>query len=269
MTLIDTYEQPFLFRIDIWVVTIALFTLMMFSMSAGSSIAEKRRAKNDAVENPANATVYSAVFGLLAFLLAFTFSMSGSRFDMRWRASVAEGNAIGTAILRADLYPDTERLALRDDFKKYLQARIVSVTNGSYDEKVVEADVQASIYAARLWKRATDFSKSNQSIIVSSQMLPALNAMFDSASTTNYSERMRVPQSIVVMLFILSIISSFFVGYHSIGKGRFDWVLGIGFCLLTSLVIFITLDLDRPRHGLIKLNASHDAIVSLMKQLEN
>lgn len=261
----DIYKMPFLLRIDAWLLTMILFALMMLFMFFGFSVAKKRLGARDKVENLANNTVYSAVFGLLAFLLAFTFSMSGSRFDSRRQASVAEGNAIGTAILRADLYPDSERVALRNYLKNYLQARIESIT-GTRADKVMEADAKASLYATTLWKNATEFSKSNQSVIISGQMLPALNAMFDSASTNTYSERMRVPQNIVVMLFILSIISSFFMGYLSVGKGKFDWMLGTGFCLLTSLVIFITLDLDRPRRGMIQLDTSHEAIMSLMNQ---
>lgn len=268
MSLTDSYQLPFLFQLDIWELIIFLFSLMIISMSLGSSIARKRLIKNNNVENPANTTVYSAVFGLLAFLLAFTFSMSGARFDSRRQASVAEGNAIGTAILRADLYPDSERIPLRSDLKEYLKGRIASITGRSNSVQVGKADSVAAVYSGRLWKRATDFSKSSSNVVISNQMIPALNAMFDSASTNTYSERMRVPQSIVAMLFILSIISSFFVGYLSVGKGRFDWLLGTGFCLLTSLVIFITLDLDRPRRGLIQMDTSHDAIISLMKQFD-
>ena len=99
-------------------------------------------------------------------------------------------------------------------------------------------------------------------------MMPALNEMFDSATTNSYSELMRVPESIVIMLFVLLLITAFFIGYISEGKGRFDWFTGAGFCLLSALVLFITLDLDRPRRGLIQLNTSHQAIISLMDQFE-
>lgn len=135
MIIADIYQTPFLRRVDIWVLTVILFALMMLFMLLGFTIARRRFVKNNKVENPANNTVYSAVFGLLAFLLAFTFSMSGSRFDSRRQASVAEGNAIGTAILRADLYPDSERAVLRDGLKHYLQSRIESITGGTNSEK--------------------------------------------------------------------------------------------------------------------------------------
>lgn len=265
MKIADIYTMSFLLRIDTLVLAGMLFLFMMLFIALGAFIAKRRRNKPGYIENPANSTIYGAVFGLLAFLLAFTFSMSGSRFESRRQASLSEGNAIGTAILRADMFPDAERMAFREDFKNYLQARITIITAGADVEKITEADKVVALYSARLWKRAMDLSRINPNAI-SAQMIVALNEMFDSATNNTYSEAMRVPQSIVLMLFILSVIVSFFVGYISVGKGRFDWLIGTGFCLLSSLVIFITLDLDRPRSGLIQLDTSHEAIISLMRQ---
>ena len=106
------------------------------------------------------------------------------------------------------------------------------------------------------------------SIIPSNQMIPALNDMFDSATSNDYAELMKVPQSIVLMLFMLSLICSFLVGYIWGEKGKLDWFVMTGFCFLSSLVIFITLDLDRPRRGLIQLDTSHDAIFSQIEQFK-
>ena len=68
--------------------------------------------------------VEGSLLGLLAFLLAFTFSMSASRYDARRHVLIEEANDIGTAVLRADLYSDEERRSFRADFKEYVEARI-------------------------------------------------------------------------------------------------------------------------------------------------
>lgn len=262
----NEYKSSLLFRTDAWLVVGILFILMLVCIAIGSAWSKKQKAKFEYYDNPANNTVYGAVFALLAFLLAFTFSMSGNRYDARRQATIAEANAIGTAILRTDLYPDSDRIVFRSDLKNYLQARIDNITAGADITKQIKADKQASLYALRLWGHALQFSQKNPSVIISGQMIPAINEMFDDATTNTYSERMRVPESIVIMLFILLLISAFFIGYISVGKGRFDWFTGAGFCLLSALVLFITLDLDRPRRGLIQLDTSHQAIISLMDQ---
>ena len=51
-------------------------------------------------------TLESAMFGLLALMLAFTFSMAVTRFEARRDAVLNEANAIGTTALRARLLPE-------------------------------------------------------------------------------------------------------------------------------------------------------------------
>ncbi len=45
-------------------------------------------------------SIDTAVGGLLALILAFSFSMAAERFDMRARVIVREANAVGTAFFR-------------------------------------------------------------------------------------------------------------------------------------------------------------------------
>jgi hypothetical protein len=264
----NQYNSSLLFRMDAFLLVFILFFLMLVSIALGSAWSKKQKANLEYYENPANNTIYGAVFALLAFLLAFTFGMSGNRYDARRQATIQESNAIGTAIMRTGLYPDSDRVVFRRDIKNYLQARINYITAGSDITKQIKADSLTSYFASSLWDHALQFSKENPSVIISGQMLPALNDMFDSANTNTYNELMHVPESIVIMLFTLMLVCAFFIGYISVGKGRFDWFTGVGFCLLCSLVLFITLDLDRPRRGLIQLDTSRLAITSLMIQFE-
>jgi hypothetical protein len=55
------------------------------------------------------ATLESAMLGLLALMIAFTFSMALSRFDARRDAVLNEANAISTTALRARLLPEPHR----------------------------------------------------------------------------------------------------------------------------------------------------------------
>src|SRR5690242_8808608 len=51
-------------------------------------------------------TLEAAVLGLLALMIAFTFSMALSRYEARREAVLNEANAVGTAALRARLLPE-------------------------------------------------------------------------------------------------------------------------------------------------------------------
>jgi hypothetical protein len=257
--------QFFLNGIDAWLLSGIAFGLMVLSMLIGRRIS---RTKTEEKENNHRVTILSAVYGLLAFLLAFTFSMSGNRFDQRRQAIVAEANAIGTTILRADLYPVDQREAFRKDLQQYLEARI-----GYYEAKTDLSDVvqrvhEANAYGAKIWERASALSRDTNLYVASMQMIPSINEMLDLSTARRIGEISRVPDSIVTMLFFLSFVSAFFLGYYSTSHGKPDRMLPIVFCALISSVIFITLDLDRPRRGLIQLDTSQQAMIELREMFK-
>ena len=69
-------------------------------------------------------TLQTAIFGLLALMIGFTFSMALSRFGARREAVLLEATTITTAALRARLLPapyDAESLKL---LRRYVKLRV-------------------------------------------------------------------------------------------------------------------------------------------------
>ena len=96
-------------------------------------------------------SLLAALFALFGFILAFTFGMSGNRYDNVRNITVQEANDIGTAVLRADLYPDSVRHAFRTDFKTYLEARIAYYENVADTILFYKAKEDAAKAAGALW----------------------------------------------------------------------------------------------------------------------
>ncbi len=257
-------RESLIYRVDALILAAMLFLFMLLAIILGLKLGKARRHE-DREESTSNNTIVASLFGLLGFLLAFTFGMSGNRFDNRREAIVNEANAIGTATLRADLYTDSVRTALRKDFKAYIEARILYYEAGRDESKIERANQDADSIGRLLWQRVSLLARDKENMVQSNQMIPALNDMLDSGTARNTGEKARVPDSIVIMLFILSITSAFYIGYSSAGKGKLDWFIVTGFCLLTAIVIYITLDLDRPRRGLIKMDSNHQTMIDLRK----
>src|SRR5215204_7821721 len=69
-------------------------------------------------------TLESAMLGLLALMLAFTFSMALSRFEARRDAVLNEANSIGTTALRARLLPEPQRSETLKLLREYVQIRL-------------------------------------------------------------------------------------------------------------------------------------------------
>lgn len=250
--------HSFLNDLDTWYIVIILY----FSMLTAIWIGYKIGLKKTKLENK-NAEISSSLLGLLALILGFTFAMAGSRYENRKNNLIDEANCIGTAILRADIYPDSLKNEFKNDFKSYLDSRRDYYLLDKNEQKLTASLKQSTVASEKLWNRATFYAKNEDYFIQSTMMLPALNAMFDSASMSNMVLNSKVPETIVYLMLSFSVIISFFIGYNSGLEKKINTKFIIGFCFLICIVILITLDLDRPRRGLIKL----DTEISLMQKL--
>lgn len=218
-------------------------------------------------EDKTSSSLISGIFALSAFLLGFTFSMSASRYDARRDVLVQESNDIGTAILRIDLYPDSMQQLLRPLFRDYVESRIAYYSIIGDTGKLIASVNEANAISSRIWNHCTAHFRQTGSMVPANQMIPALNSMIDIVNTRQQQIFAIVPESIVLMLFVLTIASAFLAGYVN-RKGKVDWPVAAGFCILTAFVIFITLDLDRPRRGLINLDVAHKSMVDLRQNFK-
>jgi hypothetical protein len=243
---------------------IFLFIGMMIMVALGRYAGKIWRKEEGEPRGGVN-SLLGALFALFGFILAFTFGMSGNRYENVRNVTVEEANDIGTAVLRSDLYSDSVRNAFLTDFKTYLEARIAYFDNVADTVLFLKAKVNAAKAGNALWARAMQQSKLPNMLIPSNNMIPALNSMFDIATTREVVLKARVPDVIVYMLFILALASSFIAGFTSLAIRHKDWIVVAGFALLSSMIIYITLDLGRPLRGIIKADVGEQAILDLRK----
>lgn len=187
--------------------------------------------------------------------------MSSSRFDTRRYLVIEEANAIGTAVLRTDIYPDSVRKLLRANLKDYVEARIAFYEAHMDLEKALEHYGKADAIGKKVWSIAAVYAQQNTTTTVASQMIPALNAMIDITTTRFAAGQATVPDSIMYFLFILCFCSAFLLGYDT--KGGVDWIVVIGFAIMLSSTVFNIMDLDSPRSGLIDLDTANKKMTEL------
>jgi hypothetical protein len=251
-----------LYQIPAIVITIILFTLMLIANYASHYLRRRNLVKDPDQVADGLGPVEGSLLGLLALLLSFTFSMSAGKSDTRRQVIVQEANNISTAILRCDLYPDSIRKALRADFRQYVDARINYYKAGVNEAALNKTLQQAGDISARIWARIMRLAQDKENTLRSQQMIPALNDMMDITTTRDADRNAHVPESILWMLFLLTLAGSFVTGYGAKDK-RFNWVIVGSFALMTSLTIYLILDLDRPRRGIINMDQTHSKIVEL------
>src|SRR5690349_2975430 len=100
--------------LPLWALFMALLLGNLLLDECGFRIGRLRAARRTERESDAAVgTIVTAELGLLAFLLAFSFQIVVSRFDVRRHVLLDEANAIGTSYLRAAMLPDTQGASIR------------------------------------------------------------------------------------------------------------------------------------------------------------
>jgi uncharacterized membrane protein YsdA (DUF1294 family) len=260
--------DSFLYNIPALIISVLLFIGIIIFNILGFQVMKYQKKKNPEHSTGGLGPLEAALLGLLSLMLAFTFNKSASNYDSRKVLLVQEANDIGTALFRTDLYPDSIRQELKTDFKKYIIARIDYYKAGNDENKIQDALKNAETISKRIWLSAAINSRKATLENRSMQMIPAVNNMIDSMTRREASRISRVPESILWLLFLLTITGSFIVGYTGNTK-NINWIIICLFSLMTVVTIYLILDLDRPRSGLINTKSLHRNIEKLLDSYED
>lgn len=253
--------------------SIVIATALLLSMVAAIEIGHRiglrvKTPASDAFKGHVNATS-SSILGILALLLGFTFSLSLQRFDSRSEAVVDEANTIGTAYLRAQLLPESHRTKVLVALGQYLDLRVQESSKSLADESQRMVLLgQATAAQAQLWAYAREATQQNPNPVTVGLFVQALNEMIDSFGRRDAGLNRHVPEVVLLLLYGTFLMAGAIVGYASgVSNHRPSFVTYIMVALIVVLV-FIILDLDRPRRGLIQVNQQSLLDLQLSVQAE-
>lgn len=242
---------------------IGLFFGMLILIEVGRRIGLRRSAQDPEGARAGVAAVEAAILALLGLLLAFTFSGAGARFDWRRHLIVEETNAVGTAYLRLDMLPAAAQPALRENFRRYVDARLDVYRKLPDMAAVNEALTKANNLQKDIWQQAVAAVRSEsapaQAAVV---VLPALNAMIDITTTRTMAGQMHPPDIVFVMLFVLPLACALLAGYGMVGKER-SWLHILCFSFVIAVTVYVTLDIEYPRLGFFRVDTFDQALVEL------
>ena len=255
-------NTDFYHRISALQLAVVFFILIFLFLWIGHRYRTAQLAKGQKEEAFNLGSAESFLLTLTALLLSFTFGAASSKYESRRQVIVEEANDIGTAILRCDLYSDSTREKLRIDFKDYLETRINYYDAGDDPIKVAKELEESNVKAKKIWDRVTAMARDRSNVFITAQMIPALNNVIDIVATREANRQAIVPRFIVWVLCILVLTTAFLIGYSSKGKKR-QIIVAFAFALITTLTLFLILELDRAQQGLINLDAAAGKLVEL------
>lgn len=247
--------QEFLYAVDSVWIALGLFLSMTLAIEMGYRLGHRvQKGATDSFKVHVNA-ISASLLGILALMLGFTFSLSVQRFDRRSEAVVNEANAIGTAYLRSQLLP----VALRNDVQKllrdYVQLRIQASTTTLLDQ-VGQAVLlaQASQRQNVLWAYARQAADADPNPVSTGLFVQSVNELIDNFGTGNAELTRHVPEVVLLLLYATFLMAGSVIGYSAgVAGHRMSFVTYV-MVLLVVVLVFIIIDLDRPRRGLIEVS---------------
>jgi ABC-type glycerol-3-phosphate transport system permease component len=227
---------------------------MLIMLEVGRRFGVARRPKESDGERSNLGAIEGAVFALFGLLVAFTFSGAASRFNEKRALIAEEANCIETAYLRANLLPVKSQPEVQALFRDYLASRIETY-NRLPDIRAAELEMARSKQIQDdIWTKAIAASQlPNAHPDAGKLLLPALNNMIDITTTRKMALYSHPPVIIYILLFVLGLMCSLLAGYRmAVGKHR-SWLHIISFAIITSVVVYVIIDVEYPRAGLIRI----------------
>ena len=242
----------------------SLFFGIMLFVEIGRRLGTRRIVEETERERVVMTTVEAAIYAWLGLMVAFTFSGAATRFEARRTLTVQEANAIGTAYLRLNLLPATAQPALRQKFRQYTETRI-AVYRVLPDIGASNAqEAQATALQKEIWTDAVTALKDAQPES-SLLLLPALNNMIDITTERAIILKTHTPPIVLGTLLVLSMVCSLLIGNGLSRKPTFSVLLHtIGFAVVFTVTMYVILDLDHPRVGLIRLDYADQALTDAL-----
>jgi len=239
-----------------------IVVISLLTLEAGYRLGSWRHSRFAEEKEAPVAAMAAAVLGLLAFMLAFTFSLAASRFDARRQAVLHEANAIGTTYLRTRLLPDAQRAEIARLLRRYTALRAQRLKPDNIDEVLAESEKLQD----QMWSQAVAAAEQNSGSIMTALFLESLNESIDL-----HSERVfvglysRIPITIWLLLLGLVVLGMVSLGYQAgLSATRRSLQMPI-FAFAFSCVLYLIVDLDRAHEGLLQI--SQQAMVDLHNSL--
>jgi hypothetical protein len=262
----DSYSIAELFLISV--------VIMVAFIEVGFRIGARAEGKAVKLQAAQVRAIMGASLGLVAFMLAFTFAVSQSHYELRVQNMVEEARLARNAFMQAEFLKESDRLEARHLLHQYIEDR-VQIGSLARQHKVEEirALIKKSEWIqGRLWQLAVanqlngpEPGRENQRHEPFMGMVTGLvdiHAMRLQASLMN-----RISGVIWAALYLTSVLSMLIMGFQAGLTGRRSPIATYSLAVAFSVVMMLITDLDRPFMSLFKID--NQVVVNLLEQMDS
>jgi hypothetical protein len=239
-----------LYELDLAILYPVTIILIAGAAALGAWIG--RRVRGGATEGADISTLTGAALGLVALLLAFSFSLALSRYEVRRTLVLEEANAIGSTANFALMLPEPVQGPILRLLRDYTVVRIG--LGVPFDPAKLERDVAQSLeLQTRLWQQAVAVTATAPQSLPAYRFVASLNEMNNIHERRLTALRYHVPAAVMFMLIGVSMVALGFTGYQAGVTGSRRRVATLIMSVTVAVVIMLVVDLDRPTRGSIQV----------------
>ncbi len=224
-----------------WALLGLIIFLCVLTGGTGAYIAQQRYLSGVKFQETSIGTAVAAIFGLLAFMLGFTFSLTWSRFANRNSIVIKQAQTIGTCYLRTSLIPEKQKQEIRRLIREYTTLLLAIQTEDEIEKKIVRFDeLQITI-----WQQTATLAQEDVDSELRSLFISAINELISlSIERKILGLIFRIPNPIWASLLILSGMGMFAYGYLTGTNGVLHIAQMILLAVSFGVVIVLIADLD-------------------------
>lgn len=230
-------------------IAVGLIASFLIAIELGFRLGRSRVRGSDASKAIETGAIQGAMLGLLGLLLGFCFAGAASRFIERQDLIVAEANAISTAFLRADLIDEPHAGQLRSALADYVDHRLGLANRIAFGFQPQDIEAVAALHA-RIWNAASAGALARPAAMLA--VVGPVNEVIDLHATRISAGRKHLPAVVLGLLYACSVLTLAVIGYSCGLARRRSLTLTSVIAVLVAASLWVTMDLDYSRIGLIR-----------------
>jgi hypothetical protein len=229
----------------IWGIFLGTIFIVLASIELGHRIGHHTHRRSADEKEGAVSGMSGAILGITAFILAFSFSIVSSRYDLRRSLVREDANAIRIAWARSAFLPEPARAESQRMLRRYLDIRTRFFHEGQYDKAHVRTVLRESEHLQRrLWGAAVASAPRDDIGALYFEALNELAAVHASRITVGLQAR--VPQVIWLTLLGLLVLGVSSIGYLTGIAGSNRSKATVPLAIAFATVITMIAAFDRP-----------------------
>lgn len=156
---------------------------------------------------------------------------------------------------------------MRPLLRQYLDSRINTYRQAPNLAAIKAELARTAQLQGEIWKRAIASEKESSQKIVNG-LLPMLNAMFDIVTTRTMAAKTHPPTIIFALLALLALAAALLAGHGMSGSKVRSWIHIVGFAAVISSTVYVIIDMEHPRLGMIRVDNFDQVLVELRQSMK-